>query len=160
MIAASEAVCVCCGRARGFIYKTAPYAEEDLESCLCPWCIADGSAAAKFNADFVDATALVKAGVPPEIIDEVRSRTPGYISWQQEEWLSHCGDACEFHGDATAEEIVKVAETTKSLWRSHYGLTDDDWTAIKKTYAPGASPAFYKFVCRHCGQVLLGWDCD
>jgi hypothetical protein len=41
----SPADCVSCGRARGFVYTGSVYAVEEAEP-LCPWCIADGSAAA------------------------------------------------------------------------------------------------------------------
>jgi hypothetical protein len=34
------------------------YAEETLQDCLCPWCIADGSAHDRFDATFVDSEAF------------------------------------------------------------------------------------------------------
>jgi hypothetical protein len=44
---------------------------------FCPWCIADGTAASKFDATFTD----IGSGVPPEIsasvCDELAHRTPG-----------------------------------------------------------------------------------
>ncbi|HEX5829769.1 MAG TPA: CbrC family protein, partial [Gemmatimonadaceae bacterium] len=46
----SDAVCRCCGRARGYIYAGPVCAEEEFDDALCPWCITDGQAAARFAA--------------------------------------------------------------------------------------------------------------
>jgi hypothetical protein len=43
------------------------YAEAELDDQLCPWCIADGRAAAKFDAQFTD----VLWAVPDEVSAEV-----------------------------------------------------------------------------------------
>jgi len=59
----SEAVCMCCGRERGYIYSGLMYASYRGETLLCPWCIADGSAANQYNGAFSDTRALTKAGV-------------------------------------------------------------------------------------------------
>ena len=37
-------ICECCGKKTGYVYESPFYSTEDVE-CLCPWCIADGSAA-------------------------------------------------------------------------------------------------------------------
>ncbi len=61
-IAASQAVCKSCGQARGYIYSGPVYSEMDgLDDSICPWCIADGSAAAKFEAVFVDVNSIADA---------------------------------------------------------------------------------------------------
>ncbi|CAM3967412.1 CbrC family protein [Roseateles saccharophilus] len=151
--------CACCGQARGFVYVQPVYATSDLDEKLCPWCIADGSAAARLGASFSDAHPLQKAGLPQDIVDEVSLRTPGYSSWQQEEWLAHCGDACEFHGDASVEDVEDASEATRADWRQHYGTTEKQWAAATRDYEPAGDNAFYKFVCRQCSLVRLGWDC-
>ena len=51
----SDKECRSCGEARGYIYTSSVYAEESLDEEICPWCIADGSAAEKFDASFCDA---------------------------------------------------------------------------------------------------------
>ena len=43
--------------ARGYAYTAGFYAEEDVDA-ICPWCIADGSAAARFDGSFTDEDAL------------------------------------------------------------------------------------------------------
>jgi uncharacterized protein CbrC (UPF0167 family) len=158
-VEASSAACACCGRVRGFAYVGPVYAEEDLDVPLCPWCIADGRAAAELGACFVDSDPLAQAGVARDVIDEITLRTPGYFSWQQECWLAHCGDACEFHGDASVEDIAGASSETKADWRAEYRHTEATWDRITANYRPRGAQAFYKFVCRHCGRVRLGWDC-
>lgn len=57
-VRASPVPCRCCGLARGWLYTGPVYAEEALDEALCPWCIADGTAAARFGASFVDDAAF------------------------------------------------------------------------------------------------------
>ena len=149
--------CACCKRTRSHVYVGPVYGERDLEESLCPWCIADGSAA-KLGASFSDDLPLMEGEVGEDIIQEVCARTPGYTAWQQDEWLCHCEDACEFHGDATPEDLANASEDTRLAWQGLYGLTEDDWSRITKSYTPRGDQAFYKFVCRHCHAVRLGWD--
>jgi hypothetical protein len=46
--------CVCCGQAYGWIYVGPVFAEDDIDDELCAWCIADGSAARRYQATFTD----------------------------------------------------------------------------------------------------------
>lgn len=156
----SNVACVCCGRSRGFIYTASVYSTHDLNGKLCPWCIANGSAATKFDASFNDDQPLLQKGIAEPIVSEVAYRTPGYVSWQQESWLSHCNDACEFHGDASVTEVATASAETKKEWFAEYNLSEVEWREITSRYAPGGDPAMYKFVCRHCGRTLFGWDCS
>lgn len=50
----SDARCVCCGDVRGDVYAGPVYAVDEYEQCICPWCIADGSAHARSDASFTD----------------------------------------------------------------------------------------------------------
>lgn len=145
---------------RGLIYAGPVYATLDLHESLCPWCIADGSAARKLGASFADDHPLLQAGVPHDIAEEVNLRTPAFTSWQQEQWLAHCGDACAFLGDASIQEVGGAGEETRLAWQKEYGLSANDWQHITEGYAPGGDPSFYKFKCLHCELVLLGWDCS
>src|SRR5260221_6696437 len=101
-IVVSEAVCLACKQARGYIYTGPVYSEEDLVNCLCPWCIADGTAHERFNASFTDEEGIGDYGVWDEVSDSVVEtvafRTPGFSGWQQEKWWTHCGDAAAFVG--------------------------------------------------------------
>jgi uncharacterized protein CbrC (UPF0167 family) len=105
----SDANCRCCGEIRGYIYTSSIYCSEDLENEICPWCIADGSAAKKFNATFCDDYPLNNAGIDASIIQEVTTKTPGYDTWQQDVWLTHCNDACAFLGDASKDDVLSIA---------------------------------------------------
>ena len=148
----SCAVCECCGEARGFVYTSRIHSRKKVNS-LCPWCIADGSAARRLDGLFVDPCPLTKAGVAKHIVDEVSRRTPGFNSWQQEEWLSCCKDACEFHGDLPEPELKVMCVET--FTRAFHGCrpADSEFEDFKKHYRPGGNPAIYKWVCRHCRSV-------
>jgi len=102
-IVASDAVCACCDSPRGFVYTGPVYAQDELEDALCPWCIADGSAAERYDASFTDVGVDVPLGVPADVLDVVEHRTPSFSSWQQDHWLYHCADACAYLG-ATDDE--------------------------------------------------------
>lgn len=154
---ASDATCPCCQRVRGCEYVASVYCAGEAQG-LCPWCIADGSAARKFDAMFSDDYPLLEAGVTQETVDIVTKRTPGYISWQQENWLSCCGDACAFHGDISREELLGLPETVLAKLNADHPLPEDHFREIMDNYQPGGGPAIYKFVCLHCGQVRLDID--
>ena len=154
----SDVVCVCCGKTRGFIYTASVYCRQELNEQLCPWCIASGEAAERFEAVFSDGVPLIEAKVPAEIVEEVTKRTPGFVSWQQENWLAHCGDACAFHGYAAKEDLELISSEVKARFLKESYLDESKWQNIKKHYEPAGDPAIYKFVCRHCQSVLLGMD--
>lgn len=154
----SDAACDCCGLARGYIYSASVYCESPSPESLCPWCIADGSAAQKFAASFADDRPLREAGLPAAVVDEVTRRTPGYACWQQEVWLSCCGDACEFHGDASKEELEELKGEALERTLARWELPADDWRHILKRYQPAGDASVYKFKCRHCAQALYWLD--
>lgn len=58
----SDEQCECCGETRGYKYTGSVYSRTTVD-VLCPWCIADGSAAEMFDASFV---ASASDGTPPE----------------------------------------------------------------------------------------------
>src|SRR5262245_47724650 len=160
MVVCSEVECICCGRSRGYVYIGPVYSiRRDLRDRICPWCIGDGAAAAKLGAEFSMGDLSFYAKVKSDVREEVILRTPGYISWQQNLWLSHCGDACEYHGDASVEDVKNVAEETKRDWLATYHLNEQIWQQIADGYQPGCDAAIYKFVCRHCGLVRFAYDC-
>lgn len=155
---ASDVTCGCCGEAKGFIYRGSIYGDGILRDTLCPWCIADGSAAEKFGVFFSDGEPLAQAGVPQKVIKEVTERTPGYISWQQEVWLACCRDACEFHGDAPSNELRALTGEALRQVLFEWAWKDEYWTPFVEDYQPGGGAAVYKFVCRHCHNVRYGLD--
>jgi uncharacterized protein CbrC (UPF0167 family) len=62
----------------GYIYTGPVYAEQDLAEAFCPWCIADGLAAERFQAEFTDPDGIGDYGswdpVPQEVVVEVSQR--------------------------------------------------------------------------------------
>ena len=159
VIVQSGNVCQCCNLSRGFIYKASTYsALEDVEEALCPWCIASGAAAEKYEATFNDDHGLLRAGIPRAVIDEVTLRTPGFVSWQGERWLSHCNDACEFHGDLPRERLASMDSAGKAEMRREREIDDGSWAEIVEYYQPAGQPAIYVFRCRHCPRELYYMD--
>ncbi|QQE11174.1 CbrC family protein [Planctomycetota bacterium] len=159
-IEASEDKCACCGMRRGYLCVVGYFGQGD-EEFMCPWCISDGTARRKLHNNLFDEWTLQKAGISKEIIDEVHQRTVPYESWQTPEWQACCGDACEYHGTPEREDLEKLSfEEGQELyydcfedeadWREHVAEFD------KETMHGGV----YKFVCKHCGKVLMYYDCD
>ena len=154
-IAPSDATCLACGQARGFIYKCLPCAEEELIDAFCPWCIADGAAHEKFGAEFVDAAGVGGYGkweeVSSEIVAEVAYRTPGFTGWQQEIWFTHCGAAGEFLGRAGRKELESFGVEAIAAIKEDIGFDSDDWTRYLKSLDKNGEPTAYIFRCLHCG---------
>ena len=125
----SAGECRCCGRARGVIYVGPVHADDRLAERLCPWCIADGSAARTFDAVFTELGADVPSGVPGQVLEELATRTPGFTGWKHEHWLYHCDDAA-----------------------AYLGLASDDPAA--GLLGAATVSATYRFRCLHCSTEL------
>ncbi len=95
----SDTACECCGKARGFLYKGVTYSLHKFES-LCPWCIADGSAAEKYDASFFDADFcdgnLEPVEMPPEWHRKVFGQTIGFSTFNPIGWWVHCDEPAEY----------------------------------------------------------------
>src|SRR5262245_57695132 len=85
----SSAACRACGQARGWIYVAGCYGKVDLDRALCPWCIADGTAHAKFNTTFHDLQ--LPSDTDAAIIVEIEERTPGFDNFNPFDWPACCG---------------------------------------------------------------------
>ncbi|MBZ2408973.1 CbrC family protein [Streptomyces sp. L06] len=112
-VRASTRTCACCGRARGWVYTATFYTAQEIDGPLCPWCIADGSAAARFTGEFTDSYGL--DGVSRAVLHEVTRRTPGFSAWQDPHWLTHCEDAAAFLGEAGYREPARHPEALAEL---------------------------------------------
>jgi uncharacterized protein len=156
MITESSAVCDCCGLARGYIAAKSIFSDMRHWD-ICPWCISSGEAAAKFDNTLTDPRPLEKAELPQKIIDEVCKRTPSYLSFQQEIWRSHCNDACAYHGRAEKDDLSSASRETRDDWNSFNGYDDRIWDIESEAYPYGRG-VFDKFVCLHCGMMLLNFD--
>jgi uncharacterized protein CbrC (UPF0167 family) len=163
-ISSSDEICLVCEQARGYIYNGSVYAVEELNDAICPFCIADGTAHEKFDAEFTDAAGVGGYGewetVADEIVAEVAYRTPGFSGWQQERWFTHCGDAGEFLGAAGKVELERLGSGAMEAVRKEAGLNGEDWQAYLQALDKESSPTAYIFKCRHCGAFGGYSDCD
>ena len=155
----SDVTCVCCGRARGYVYTGAPYGPRAYDDCLCPWCIADGSAADKLGASFND----VETGpddVPDEVILEIAERTPGIDCWQTERWQFHCGDGAAYLGSVGRAELEAYPDALEMLRHENdeFGWSAKDTEEYLEVLDKYGSPSAYLFRCRHCGVHMAFSD--
>lgn len=153
--------CRCCGRRRGWSYVLGCYGPTDLRDDVCPWCIADGSAAERFGAIFNDVDDA-GPGVAPAVLRELRERTPGFSGWQAERWLFHCGEAAAFLGPAGWEDLEDHADALESLRTqvAGWGLGADDVDAVVGSLDVDGSATAYLFRCLHCGTHLAYADME
>jgi uncharacterized protein len=152
-IVASAVECVCCSVRRGFIYAGPAYCEAELEDALCPWCIADGSAHEKFDASYTDPAGFPDE-IPQQVIDEIVYRTPGFSAWQQEKWLTCCGDAAAFLEPAGHAEIharYPQLEGALMMYIVHdLGISGGAAARFLQALDRDHGPTAYVFACRHC----------
>lgn len=158
----SDSACRACGRARGLIYMGPVYSTEELHQAICPWCIGDGTAAEKFDAEFTDTGWGVPKDIPKEVLIEVKRRTPGFSGWQQEHWLYHHSNAAAFLGPVGASELAKYPDALEILSHEHdeYRWTPQQVTDYLKALHRDHSPTAYLFRCLLCGLHLAYSDFD
>jgi uncharacterized protein len=162
----SQESCECCGQSPGYIYDGPIFSSKDIEH-LCPWCIADGSAASRFDAEFTDSSAVGDYGswakVPEAVVAEVARRTPGFRSWQQGCWWTHCGDAAEFLGfigeiNRSIIESSFAKDFIAEIQREFF-FNEGQWERYVSTRDKEHSVTTYVFRCRHCAKIGGYADC-
>ncbi len=162
----SDIECVCCGKRRGFIYTGPVYAIEEYADCICPWCIADGSAHEKLEASFHDEAGV--GGIDSEweqvaesIVKEIALRTPGFRAWQQEQWWTHCRDGARFLGRAGENELRAFGPQAIAAIQESAGLEDGpEWDEFLESLDKEGSPTAYIFKCTKCGELGGFQDSD
>jgi uncharacterized protein CbrC (UPF0167 family) len=157
-------ICDACETERAMRYTSSFYAIDEVEY-ICPWCIADGTAASVFDGEFSDYVGI--DGIPyepgsPVTVDEaeateVATRTPSYTSWQQEQWRSHCGRPCAFLGDIGAADLPKYMVEPDFAADVNGGLGWDHELLLSHLEA-GGDLAGYLFRCLTCGAHRLHVD--
>jgi uncharacterized protein CbrC (UPF0167 family) len=148
-VSESSETCACCGQARGYVYEGAVYGDKDIGGALCPWCIADGSAASKFGASFSDESAL--ESLPKNIVEEVTRRTPGFLA-DSEAWLICCDDSCAYHGDAPRAELEALSGDDLQATLEFLEWDAAKWKNFVASYATSEA-TMHKFQCLHCGDA-------
>lgn len=162
VVADAGAPCLSCNRIRGYVYDGPVFSEKFhyLQHCLCPWCIADGSAARQFGAEFADSGTL--DGVSDEVRLEIARRTPGFPSWQEAQWLACCGDGAEFLGAAGAAELrTQYPDAIKAVehcLREDFDLAGKELKEFLAGLSRDDQPTAYIFRCRHCRKYLAYVD--
>jgi uncharacterized protein CbrC (UPF0167 family) len=163
-IVESSATCRSCGEPRGYIYTGPVYAEEELVDCICPWCIADGSAHEKLDAEFTDSAGVGGYGrwdpVPKQVAEEIAFKTPGFESWQGEQWFTCCGDAAAFLGRAGYSELRRLWPDAAECIRKEMARFDVDVDTYLHALDKDGSPTAYVFRCLKCRRYGAYSDCD
>lgn len=161
--------CDCCEQQTSVYYSGPFYCVDEVEH-LCPWCIANGSAAEKFAGSFQDDASIegvefeydeeddfagIKNTYPDEMLKELVERTPGYHGWQQEFWLAHCGDFCAFIGYVGWNDIKDRLDEFANLEEDceNFGIRNSD---LAKCLQKGGDCQGYLFRCLHCGKLNCG----
>lgn len=145
--------CQCCEKEVN-AYIEIMYCEEYVD-CICLDCVADGSAAKKFDGSFIQDAEEINN---PEAIEELYSRTPGYYSWQGEYWLACCDDYCEFIGDVGTKELNEMGIVDEVFDEYEKKSNDEDIDWIKDNLTARGEVAGYLFKCKKCGKHHLHVD--
>lgn len=156
----SSTECLACRQTRGFVYAGPTYAVEELVEAICPWCIADGTAARLFEADFTDVGSGIPDGIPESVIETIARRTPGFLGWQQEHWLYHCNDGAAFLGAVGSDVLTNLPDAIESLRREgeENGWTPEQIDDYIDHLDKVGQPTAYLFRCRHCRTHLAYSD--
>lgn len=187
----NDDACACCEESRGYAYTGSIYCRSRAAT-ICPWCIADGSAAEKFRATFVagrtDCSPVVhtsnltsrlrrllarakywlrkhaiarKQVAAYEAVDkELFTRTPGFASFQEQDWQVHCNEPCEFHGMASTADLRKMTSAAKARLFSNSSLDETEFQQLVQDEASVELDYYLKFVCRKCQEILVTEDLD
>ena len=142
--------CPVCEKKKDYVYTGPFYTTENVEG-ICPWCIKDGSASEKYNGEFQDSASCEPVD-SQELLMELITKTPGYVGWQQEQWLSHCGDFCAIKAYVGWTEIAHLKEELKNdidQVKSDYNLTQNE---LETYLVNNGGMQGYLFKCLHCGQ--------
>lgn len=148
-----EGVCNCCGKTVSE-YIDSVYSAEELD-CICLSCIHDGSAAGKFNAEFVQFAEKVS---DPLKRDELFHRTPGYMSWQGENWLVCCDDYCAYLGPVGIQELEELGIKEEVL--NDYAAQEPSYPidVVEEYLRKDGDLTGYLFHCLHCRKYRLYAD--
>jgi uncharacterized protein CbrC (UPF0167 family) len=88
-------------------------------------------------------------------------RTPGYISWQGEQWLFHCSQLMCYLGPWGQDAFNAAADDGDgaAFAATVTALPDSAWNALEPAAGAG-SVMVYVFKCEVCGDIRGHWDCD
>lgn len=164
LFVADDGVCAACEQPRTLRYTASFYAV-DRPGYLCPWCVADGTAARVFGGEFCDSETIEGFAADPGAarstdateVREVATRTPSYPSWQQEVWLAHCGRPCAFLGFVGAQDLPRYLGEPDFAADVDGGAGFPGET-VRRYLSPGGDLAGYLFQCLTCHRHRLHVD--
>ncbi|MGY2643364.1 CbrC family protein [Bacillus inaquosorum] len=156
VISKEKTTCPVCKQEREYVYEGPFYSIDDVEG-ICPWCISDRSAAKLYDGEFQDPGRCDEVE-NETFIDELIHRTPGYFGWQQEYWLSHCGDFCAIVQYVGWKEISHLEDELDNDINSicnDYRMTREEF---KSWLVNNGTLQGYLFKYLHCGKHRLCVD--
>lgn len=160
----AQQACKLCGGENELAYAGPIYGNQP-DGPVCLSCIADGSAstalgASNFPASFTDVGGPECDGIPDSILEEIARRTPGFIGWQQEHWLYHCGDGAAYLGRIEFDDLATYPDARKCLLDEAlgYGLSPEQAEESLRNMQPDGNATAYLFRCLHCDAHLAYSD--
>ena len=147
-----KGICDCCGK-KVEAYVQSMYTRESVD-CICMECVASGAAAEKSKGEFIQDADPVDN---EEARKELFCRTPGYLSWQGENWVACCNDYCEYLGTVGTKELEEL-EIADELFEADGSF--DGFDEARKYLVKDGSLCGYLFRCLHCGKYHLRVDAD
>ena len=155
VIKPGEIICDTCCQKRDYFYDSTIYwSMTSGDEKICPWCIADWKAAEELECSFVPGEEMIDS----EKFKELTERTPGYVSWQGERWLTHCNDYCIFQKYVGFDDIIDIQDQLKDdlmVIQKNYNLKLED---LKSRLVNDGVMQWYLFKCLHCEQHRLHID--
>lgn len=153
--------CRACEQERPATYVGPVVAAADLEDALCPWCIADGTAHARFGVEFFDAE-LVPSSVSSDVLEELLTRTPGFHTWQGIEWPLCCGAPSSFLEPVGAEQLRARYREVEGPLIGHMvhdlGMSGGALHALIAALDRDRGPTAYVFRCLACSTLIARID--
>ena len=101
-------------------------------------------------------------GLAERDLDEIHSVLVGDepINRLHIEIDDRCFRLLALHQPMAADLRAMDAGQLATIRGDEMGLDEKEWGLMLEKYQPGGDPAFYKFVCLHCGSVRFSWDCS
>ena len=158
-------VCEVCETPRHYRYTGLFYSQEEV-GYICPWCVANGAAAAKFSGRFNDEMGIegtefgaenaagvvnVTWTISDANISLISRHTPAYQSWQQGRWLVCCDQPCAFVDYADSAMLEPIWHEIEADVMNN-GIPVD-W--VKSHLRVNGDFAGYLFLCLDCGKHRL-----
>ncbi|GED63583.1 CbrC family protein [Lysinibacillus fusiformis] len=144
--------CDCCQQEVDVYYTGGIYAIEDVDY-LCPSCIHSGEAARKYDGSYQQDLIHDEQITNPTLAEEVLYRTPGYVSWQGNNWVAHCSDYCAFIGYVGWSDMVELGIDDKFDNYTGFSLEELSASLMNNGHHQG-----YLFQCLECDSYVLYSD--